>query len=156
LESSNVGINVAAPVGRLHTSGGTVFLNDQPTYRNGYSHLNASLVVTNTQPIVDTTDLGTVMHLAREGNATRHGVRATFKMGKHDNASGKSKTKLDIYLADEDYTDENNVMTLQSEGRVGIGTTQPAAHLEVYCTGTGNPKQMASWYTITNLHLVMR
>jgi hypothetical protein len=139
LESSNVGINVADPVGRLHTSGGTVFLNDQPTYRNGYSHLNSSLVVTNTQPIVDTTDLGTVLHLAREGNATRHGVRATFKLGKHDNASGKSKTKLDIYLADEDYTDENDIMTLQSEGRVGIGTTQPSAHLEVYCTGTANP-----------------
>jgi hypothetical protein len=81
LESSNVGINVAAPIGRLHTSGGTVFLNDQPTYRSGYSHLDSSLVVTNTQPIVDTTDLGTVMHLAREGNATRHGVRATFKIG---------------------------------------------------------------------------
>src|SRR5210317_1652379 len=31
LESSNVGINVDSPVGRLHTSGGTVFLNDQPT-----------------------------------------------------------------------------------------------------------------------------
>ena len=139
LESSNVGINVAAPVGRLHTSGGTVFLNDQPTYRNGYSHLNSSLVVTNTQPIVDTTDLGTVLHLAREGNATRDGVRATFKLGKHDNTSGKSKTKLDIYLADEDYTDEVDVLTLQSEGRVGIGTTQPTAHLEVYCTGTGNP-----------------
>jgi hypothetical protein len=139
LESSNVGINVASPVGRLHTSGGTVFLNDQPTYRNGYSHLNSSLVVTNTQPIVDTTDLGTVLHLAREGNATRHGVRATFKLGKHDNASGKSKTKMDIYLADEDYTDEVDVLTLQSEGRVGIGTTQPTAHLEVYSTGTGNP-----------------
>jgi hypothetical protein len=139
LESSNVGINVASPVGRLHTSGGTVFLNDQPTYRNGYSHLNSSLVVTNTQPIVDTTDLGTVLHLAREGNATRHGARATFKLGKHDNASGKSKTKMDIYLADEDYTDEVDVLTLQSEGRVGIGTTQPSAHLEVYSTGTANP-----------------
>src|SRR6056300_191657 len=139
LESSNVGINVASPVGRLHTSGGTVFLNDQPTYRNGYSHLDSSLVVTNTQPIVDTTDLGTVMHLAREGNATRDGVRASFKMGKHDNTSGKSKAKLDIYLSDETYTDENNIMTLQSEGRVGIGTTQPTAHLEVYCTGTANP-----------------
>jgi hypothetical protein len=139
LESSNVGINVASPVGRLHTSGGTVFLNDQPTYRNGYSHLNSSLVVTNTQPIVDTTDLGTVLHLAREGNATRHGVRASFKLGKHDNASGKSKTKMDIYLADEDYTDEVDVLTLQSEGRVGIGTTQPTAHLEVYSTGTANP-----------------
>src|SRR5210317_2202293 len=139
LESSNVGINVAAPVGRLHTSGGTVFLNDQPTYRSGYSHLDSSLIVTNTQPIVDTTDLGTVMHLAREGNATRDGVRATFKMGKHDNTSGKSKAKLDIYLSDENYGDDVDVMTLQSEGRVGIGTTQPAAHLEVYCTGTANP-----------------
>ena len=139
LESSNVGINVASPVGRLHTSGGTVFLNDQPTYRSGYSHLDSSLVVTNTQPIVDTTDLGTVMHLAREGNGTRDGVRASFKMGKHDNTSGKSKAKLDIYLTDEDYTDEVDVMTLQSEGRVGIGTTQPSAHLEVYCTGTANP-----------------
>jgi hypothetical protein len=104
LESSNVGINVANPVGRLHTSGGTVFINDQPQYRDGYNHLNASLVVTNTNPIVDTTDLGTVMHLTREGNATRDGVRATFKMGKHDNTSGKSKSKLDIYLSDERYS----------------------------------------------------
>ena len=138
LETSNVGINVANPIGRLHTSGGTVFINDQPQYRDGYSHLDASLVVTNTQPIVDTTDLGTVMHLTREGNATRDGVRATFKMGKHDNTSGKSKTKLDINLSDEHYNDEVHIMTLQSEGRVGIGTTQPAAHLEVYCTGIAN------------------
>jgi hypothetical protein len=139
LETSNVGINVANPVGRLHTSGGTVFINDQPQYRDGYSHLDASLVVTNTHPIVDTTDLGTVMHLTREGNATRDGVRATFKMGKHDNTSGKSKSKLDINLSDEHYNDEVHIMTLQSEGRVGIGTTQPAAHLEVYCTGVANP-----------------
>jgi hypothetical protein len=138
LETSNVGINVESPIGRLHTSGGTVFINDQPQYRDGYNHLDASLVVTNTHPIVDTTDLGTVMHLTREGNATRDGVRATFKMGKHDNASGKSKTKLDISLSDEHYNDEVNIMTLQSEGRVGIGTTQPAAHLEVYCTGIAN------------------
>jgi hypothetical protein len=68
-------------VGTLHTSGGTVFLNDQPTYRSGYNHLNSSLVVTNTEPIVDTTDLGTVMHLAREGNETRDGVRAYLQDG---------------------------------------------------------------------------
>lgn len=138
LESSNVGINVASPVGRLHTSGGTVFLNDQPTYRNGYSHLNSSLVVTNTQPIVDTTDLGTVMHLAREGNATRDGVRATFKLGKHDNTSGKSKAKLNITLSDDRYTDDTSVMTLLSSGHVGIGHTQPSAYLEVKSTGIGS------------------
>jgi hypothetical protein len=43
-------------------------------------------------------------------------------------------------LSDENYGDDVDVMTLQSEGRVGIGTTQPAAHLEVYCTGTANPQ----------------
>ena len=139
LESSNVGINVDEPIGRLHTSGGTVFLNNQPTYRNGYSHLNSSLVVTNTQPIVDTTDLGTVMHLAREGNATRDGVRATFKMSKYDDTSGASKARLGVYLSEDDYTDENIVLTLQGNQRVGIGTTQPAAHLEVFCTGIANP-----------------
>lgn len=138
LESSNVGINVASPVGRLHTSGGTVFLNDQPTYRNEYNHLNSSLVVTNTQPIVDTTDLGTVMHLAREGNATRDGVRATFKLGKHDNTSGKSKAKLNITLSDDRYTDDTSVMTLLSSGHVGIGHTQPSAYLEVKSTGIGS------------------
>ena len=138
LESSNVGINTGTPIGTLHTSGGSVFINDQPQHRNGYSHLDSSLIVTNTHPIVDTTDLGTVMHLTREGNATRDGVRATFKMGKHDNTSGKSKTKMDIYLSDDNYSNEVDVLTLQSDGRVGIGTTQPSAHLGVYATGIGN------------------
>ena len=138
LESSNVGINVANPIGRLHTSGGTVFINDQPQYRDGYNHLNASLVVTNTNPIVDTTDLGTVMHLTREGNATRDGVRATFKMGKHDNTSGKSKAKLNVTLSDDRYTDDASIMTLLSSGHVGIGHTQPSAYLEVKSTGIGS------------------
>jgi len=138
LESSNVGINVANPVGRLHTSGGTVFINDQPQYRNGYSHLNSPLVVTNTQPIVDTTDLGTVMHLTREGNTTRDGVRASFNMGKHDNTSGKSKAKLNISLSDDRYTDDTSIMTLLSSGHVGIGHTQPSAYLEIKSTGIGS------------------
>lgn len=138
LESSNVGIGTAAPVGRLHTTGGSVFINDQPTYRNSYNHLNSPLTVTNTTPIVDTTDLGTVLHLAREGNATRDGVRATFKMGKHDNTSGKSKSKLNITLSDDRYTDDASIMTLLSSGHVGIGHTQPSAFLEVKSTGIGS------------------
>jgi hypothetical protein len=48
-------------------------------------------------------------------------------------------SKLDIYLADDRYTDETEVLTLRADGRVGIGTTQPSAHLEVYATGIGNP-----------------
>ena len=122
LESSNVGVGTATPKGLLHTSGGTVFFNNPVTNSNGYSHLGTPLVVTNTSPIQGATDLGNVMHLAREGvGGTYDGVRATFKIGKFDDTSLKSKTKLDIYLTDESYTDEKNILTLRSDGRVGIG-----------------------------------
>jgi len=141
LESSNVGIGTATPQGLLHTSGGTVFINNQVVNSNGFSHLGAPLVVTNTSPIQDVTDLGTVMHLTREGvDGTYDGMRATFKIGKFDDTSLKSKTKLDIYLADESYTDEKDILTLQSDGRVGIGSTTPGAHLEVVGTGIGNAR----------------
>src|SRR6056300_614460 len=140
LESSNVGVGTATPQGRLHTSGGTVFINTPIQYRNNFNHRNAPLTVSNVTAIVGgSTDVADVMHLSREGNADRDGVRATFKMGKFDNTVGKSKSKLDIYLADDRYTDETEVLTLRADGRVGIGTTQPSAHLEVYATGIGNP-----------------
>ena len=140
LENSNVGIGTTQPQGLFQTSGGTAFINQQPVYRNNFNHLGTPLVVTNTQPINNTTpDLATVMHLAREGTSTRDGVRATFKMGKYDNESGKSHSKLDILLADDRYSDESEILTLRADGRVGIGTTQPTAHLEVYSTGIANP-----------------
>jgi hypothetical protein len=140
LESSNVGVGTATPQGRLHTSGGTVFINTPIQYRNNFNHRNAPLTVSNVTAIVGgSTDVADVMHLSREGNADRDGVRATFKMGKFDNTTGKSKSKLDIYLTDDRYTDETEVLTLRADGRVGIGTTQPSAHLEVYATGIGNP-----------------
>jgi hypothetical protein len=142
LESSNVGVGTATPQGRLHTSGGTVFINDPIQYDNSYDTAGTPLIVSNTQPIAGATlDIVDVMHLSREGNADRDGVRATFKMGKYDNTVGKSKTKLDIFLSDDRYTDETEVLTLRADGRVGIGTTQPAAHLEVFCTGVSNPTE---------------
>ena len=141
LESSNVGIGVATPQGLLHTSGGSVFINTQPAFRNGYNHLNSPMIISNVAPIVDATDLGTVLELAREGNGTRDGVRATFKMGKYDNTSGKSKSKLLLSLSDDRYTTDNTVLTLRADGRVGIGTSQPSAHLEVFCTGVANPTE---------------
>jgi hypothetical protein len=141
LESSNVGVGTATPQGRFHTSGGTVFINDPIQYDNNHDTAGTPLVVSNTQEITSTLDVADVMHLSREGNADRDGVRATFKMGKYDNTVEKSKTKLDIFLSDDRYTTETEVLTLRGDGRVGIGTTQPAAHLEVFCTGVGNPTE---------------
>ena len=142
LESSNVGVGTVTPQGRLHTSGGTVFINDPIQYDNSFDTAGTPLIVSNTQAIAGATlDIVDVMHLSREGNADRDGVRAAFKMGKYDNTVGKSKTKLDIFLSDDRYTTETEVLTLRGDGRVGIGTTQPAAHLEVFSTGVGNPTE---------------
>src|SRR6056300_1588979 len=95
LETSNVGINVTNPIGRLHTSGGTVFINNPIQYTNGYNHLKSPLVVSNTNQITTTADIGNVLELCREGNATRDGVRALFKLGKYDDGAGASRSKLD-------------------------------------------------------------
>ena len=141
LESSNVGIGVAAPEGRLHTSGGTVFINNQVVNRNSFNHLGTPLVVTNTDVIDTTDDDSAVMHLCREGPLDSYGARATFKLGKHNIESGASRTRLDIYLADDDYSDEIDILTLRSDGRVGIGSTQPEAYLEVVSAGIGNARQ---------------
>ena len=141
LESSNVGIGVAAPEGILHTSGGTVFINDQVVNRNSFNHLGTPLVVTNSDVIDTTDDDSAVMHLCREGPLDSYGARATFKLGKHNIESGASRTRLDIYLADDDYSDEIDILTLRSDGRVGIGSTQPEAYLEVISAGIGNARQ---------------
>ena len=138
LESSNVGVGTASPVGLLHTSGGTVFINDQVVNRGLASHLDTPLVVSNTTAIVGISDFNNVLQLAREGGSGRDGVRSIFKMGKHDLSSGTSRSQLNLSLASDDYETDSHVMTWRSNKRVGIGTTTPTAHLEILGTGIGN------------------
>jgi hypothetical protein len=141
LETSNVGIGVTNPQGRLHISGGTVIVNGPIQYDNNFDVNGTPMSVSNTTAISNSTlDVKNIMHLSREGTSVRDGVRATFKMGKYDLEVGKSRSKLDIFLSDDRYTDETEVLTLRADGRVGIGHTQPTAYLEVKCTGTANPE----------------
>jgi len=141
LETSNVGINVANPIGRLHTSGGTVFINDQVVNRGTYVHQETPMVITNTHPIVSTTDMGRVLDLTREGDGIEHGARASFKLGKHETADGTSRSRLDLYLASDNYQTDADVMTFLSSGKVGIGHTQPSAYLEVIGSGFADPTE---------------
>ena len=142
LESSNVGVGTATPKGRLHTSGGTVFINDEITNNGTYKHLGTPLIVSNATAVSsDLTDFARVLELCREGGtASSDGVRATMKMGKHTAvSSGTANSQLDIFLASTNYETEVDVLSLRSDGRVGIGTTSPTAHLEVHATGAANP-----------------
>ena len=139
LENSNVGVGTATPQGLLHTSGGTVFINNQVVNRGGVSHLGAPMVVTNTAQITNTSDFQDVLQLAREGGVSgQHGVRGIFKMGKHGTGAGTSRSQLNLSLASDDYSTQDHVMTWRSNKRVGIGTTAPASHLEIITTGIGN------------------
>jgi len=142
LETSNVGIGTITPKGLLHTSGGTVFINNEPANRVAYNHLNTPMVISNTVETEDTVSQEPILELTREGVLNNYeAVRATFKLGKHDLTNNKSKTQLDIYLADEDYSDETDILTLRSDGRVGIGSTVPEAFLEVVSSGIGNARE---------------
>ena len=137
LETSNVGIGVTNPQGRLHTSGGSVFMNTPIT--DGHNHLTTPLVVTNTSGVTSVTDDKPVLDLSRSATGSK-AVRATFKLGKYQFGGSTSKTKLDLYLADANYADEVDIMTFQADGRVGIGSTQPEAFLEVVSSGIGNAR----------------
>jgi hypothetical protein len=141
LESSNVGIGTATPKGRLHTSGGTVFINNEITNNGTYEHLGTPLVVSNSTAITNTTDFKNVLELCREGGtASSDGVRACFKMGKHTAvSSGTAHTQLNLCLASTNYETEVDVLSLTSDGRIGVGTAAPTAHLEIHATGAANP-----------------
>ena len=139
LESSNVGIGTSQPQSRFQTSGGSAFINQQVTRRNNYNHLNTPLVVNNTTGISVLNSTSNVMQLTREGTGSKYGARAAFKLGKWDMTDNKSYTRLDIDLADDDYAVDTNIITIRSDGKVGIGHSVPEAYLEVKCEGIAQP-----------------
>ena len=137
-DTGRVGIGSTTPEGILQTNGGqtsSVFINKQVVQRGSFTH-DAPLVATNTHE-TDTVAKNT-LQLCREGKTvgSEYGQRVDFKLSKF--ASGtNSRTKLDIDLAHSTY-DAIRVMTIRSDGHVGIGTENPTCTLQVAASGNEN------------------
>jgi hypothetical protein len=140
LETGKVGIGTTQPQPRGLQVTGNVFVNNQVTANNGFSHETVPMTVTH-PTFVNTPDfMEPVIQLCRDASTSSvntFGARAVLALGKHGQVeAGKSKTRLDFGLAHTDYNTANVIMTLLSSGLVGIGTHTPVSKLEVRATGS--------------------
>jgi plastocyanin len=132
IADSNVGIGTSTPSANLHVVGHQ-YVNDPPTLANSFDHSDAPLTLTHGTPTSTTAidDPKAVLHLTRDGTSGEsYGARASFNLSRYENSSTHSRSRLDLALADGTYA-ESTVMTLRSDGKVGVGTSVPAYKLDV-------------------------
>ena len=95
---------------------------------------NASLLVTH--PINTATntlnDPQNVLVLSRGGTSSQSfSASCKFALCRYENASTSSRTRMDIDMLHTTDSTFTNVMTMRSDGNVGIGTTAPTSRLDV-------------------------
>jgi hypothetical protein len=120
-----VGIGTTAPASLLTI--GTEVIN-----KNAYIHTEAPLTITQQFDTTTTNNVKTVLNLCRQGvgATTYYGARSSFSLSRWEANSTNSRTQLDISLAHALY-DNVTVMSLRSNGNVGIGKTDPSYTLHV-------------------------
>ena len=123
----NVGIGTSIPSSRLT-------INQEPYHDGGFDFSDIPLQVNyNTVATSSSTlnDPKTVMLLTREGTGSQaYAAGAGFQLSRWEDNGVNSRSRLDIALKDDSF-DLTNVMTLRSNGNVGIGTTSPGVKLDV-------------------------
>jgi hypothetical protein len=145
----NVGIGTSSPANALDVNGSLAVGTYAGTVTGASNELivGGNVGINTTAPQVkldlagslatNTTGTEDEFHITRAINSgTAFPQLAAFLLGTY-NTSGSSApdTRLDINLKavpNATLTGDTNVMTLQSNGFVGIGTTAPAANLSVY------------------------
>ena len=137
LSNGIVGVGVKKTVDSIGLSelSSLLNINNNITSLTAFDYSEAPLTITNQKPITLINDSSDVLHLCRVGPTigSKIGVRATFKLSRWDltQSETNSKTRLDITLADNAYHTSNIVMTILSNGKVGIGKTNPTTELDI-------------------------
>eukprot|EP01029_Cantina_marsupialis_P010377 TRINITY_DN2364_c0_g1_i3.p1 TRINITY_DN2364_c0_g1~~TRINITY_DN2364_c0_g1_i3.p1 ORF type:complete len:1659 (+),score=294.90 TRINITY_DN2364_c0_g1_i3:313-5289(+) len=122
--TGNVGLGTTTPLAKLH-SGTTI---------SDYSALDFSTtgaIISATSGDQDDAE-SNVLTLMRDGTSgVIYAGAARFDMSQWENSGTGARTKLDIKLANSATDDLASVLTMQSNGNVGIGSTSPGAKLHV-------------------------
>ncbi|MBD2341674.1 hypothetical protein H6G64_32565 [Calothrix sp. FACHB-156] len=121
-DTGNVGIATTSPDSKLT-------INANIAHDNNFNYGNAQLTIFDPTPNSKTD--GTpetardILHLVREGVANQaYGNKVSLALSRYEQSRWNSRTQLDIKLTDGNFAD-TTVMSLRSNGNVGIGTTSP-------------------------------
>jgi hypothetical protein len=123
-DGTNVGIGATSPIARLHVGPN---LSDYSTY----SFTNTGAVIASFG--VDNTAARTnVLSLMRDGTSgVVYAGLAAFDLSRWSADSVNARTQLDIRLANTDTNTITDVISLRSNGCIGIGTTAPRDVLDI-------------------------
>ena len=115
-------------------SGGTAVIGTNPSQDDSFDYSDIPLQAHYNSTVTSNTILNdpkSVMMLTREGTSGEaYGAGAAFRLSRWENSGTSSRSRLDIALTDNSF-DLTNIMTMRSNGNVGIGTPNPNTELDV-------------------------
>lgn len=105
-------------------------VNSFPAITNAFDFSVTPTTITNVTPTSTTVlnDPQPILFLCREGTVSQaYASRSTFSLCRWENNVNNSRTRLDIGVSHAQF-DNVNIMSLRSDGNVGIGTTNPGTY----------------------------
>jgi hypothetical protein len=116
LGTNNVGINNNTPSSLLSV-GCDIYSSNSVINSEPELNLNHSCNIDNNNVGIK------IINLTRPSNNSTRGIRVSHILNTWVNNTSNARTQYDINLSDGNYDNDNNVISMLSDGRVGIGMT---------------------------------